>query len=262
MQIGQQTPGIGYARPMTPQGSREGAEGPRSDRLFQKLDRDGDGTLSRAEFGDRPGKGIGWAWGARAKEAMMQNVVTAQMADYLTEQVPAAMPGEDLVNEVIARLDADGSGALNSEEIAGTRLAEKIAAGFYDLDGDRSGTLDTAELGAFIRAEVLGLADPAAPPAEDPAAAVAAAAAATGPAETTDPAEVAEASEAAEAVETATADPVAAPDSVPDSTPDPQQAMIAAFETALQMIEDGQETRSTYDVVSALYGQAKSIFAA
>lgn len=293
MQIGQQTAGFGFGRPVMPAqaASPREAEGPsRGERLVGRLDRDNDGKLGLSEIadsklgrrmtvdrfarldtngdnaldarelGDRPGKGLGWAWGARAREAMMQNVVTAQMADYLTQRVPEAMPGEDLVNAVIARLDADGSGALNSEEIAGTRLAEKIGAGFYDLDGDRSGTLDTAELGAFIRAEVLGLADPATPP---EAAAVADVATTDPVTETvTDaPAELAENAETGQvgdAAETATVDVPAGT----GATPNPAQAMLSAFETALQMIEDGQETRSTYDVVSALYGKAQSIFAA
>lgn len=271
MQIGQQSPGAGFSRPVSPMQARDGAEGPRNDRLFQKLDRDGDGQLSKAEFGDRPGKGIGWAWGARAKEAMMQNIVTAQMADYLTEQVPSALPGEELVNEVLSRLDADGSGALNSEEIAGTRLAEKIGAAFYDLDGDRSGTLDAAELGAFIRAEVLGLADPVAAVAEeaaeedvaatDPAAETVAetgaeTVAATGTAAAEEAGEVVEAAATDGTAETAATDTGA----TGDIAPDPAQAMLSAFETALQMIQDGQEARSTYDVVSALYGEAKDIF--
>lgn len=289
MQIGQQTPGIGYARPAFPaqdSAARDAAAQSRGERLVGRLDRDKDGKLGLSEIADsRLGRSMsverytrldtnsdgaldaaeldarrGWAWGRMMREEMMQNVVTAQMADYLTEQVPEAVPGEDLVNEVIARLDGDGSGALNSEEIAGTRLAEKIGAGFYDLDGDRSGTLDTAELGAFIRAEVLGLADPVVPPAEEAVEEVAA----TDPAEetvipeTADAVEVAETAEPAATEETAATDPVAAP----DTAPDPEQAMLSALETALQMIQDGQETRSTYDVVSALYGQAKDIFAA
>ena len=280
MQIGQQTPGAGYARPFVPPPatlSRETDAQSRGERLVGRLDRDkdgkiglseiaesklgskmtverfarldanSDGALDAAELDARRGRG----WGKAMREEMMQNVVTAQMADYLTEKVPEALPGDDLVKAVIARLDGDGSGALNSEEIAGTRLAEKIGAGFYDLDGDKSGTLDMAELGAYIRAEVLGLADPVAAPAEEAVEEVAA----VDPAEATEVAEVAEAPEAAEA---AAPETVAAPEA---GTLDPQQAMISAFETALQMIKDGQEARSTYDVVSALYGTAKDIFA-
>lgn len=284
MQIGQQTPGTGYARPFVPPPAtlpRE-ADGPsRGERLVGRLDRDKDGKIGLSEIADsKLGRKMtvdrfarldansdgaldaaeldarrGRAWGKAMREEMVQNVVTAQMADYLTEKVPEALPGDDLVKAVIARLDGDGSGALNSEEIAGTRLAEKIGAGFYDLDGDKSGTLDMAELGAFIRAEVLGLADPVAAPAEEAVEEVAAA----DPVETTETEEVAEAAEVPETVEAAeTADTAAAPEA---GTLDPQQAMISAFETALQMIEDGQETRSTYDVVRALYGTAKDIFA-
>lgn len=283
MQIGQQTPGAGYARPFVPPPanlSRETDGQSRGERIVGRLDRDKDGKIGPSEvaesrFGskmsverfarlDANSDGAldaaeldarrGWAWGKAMREEMMQNVVTAQMADYLTEKVPEAMPGDDLVKAVIARLDGDGSGALNSEEIAGTRLAEKIGAGFYDLDGDKSGTLDMAELGAFIRAEVLGLADPVAAPAEEAVEEVAAA----DPEETTEVAEAAEVPEAAETAETAAPETVAAPEA---GTLDPQQAMISAFETALQMIKDGQEPRSTYDVVSALYGTAKDIFA-
>lgn len=224
---------------------------------FARLDGDADGMLSAAELDAGRPRGRGWGYGG---EEMMKNLVTAKMADYLTQKVPAALPGEDLVNAVIARLDADGSGALNSEEIAGTRLAERIGAGFYDLDADKSGTLDTAELGAFVRAEILGLAEPAAPKPAAPAPA----AAETAPLEGAESIVGAEVDDVAEVPGAAVAEEGAEVVDVADATGglSPADQMLKSLETALKLIESGQETRSTYDVVSALYGDAQKIFAA
>lgn len=287
MYIGSQTPTYGYAKQGgMPAAKADGQAMPsRGERVVARLDQDGDGKLGLGELaegrigkkmtverfarldGDADGKlsaaeidagrTRGRAYGG---EDAMKNLVTAKMADAPAPAAPAPLPGEDLAGAIIGKLDSDGNGSVNSEEIAGTWLAQNIGSRFYDLDGDKSGTLDTAELGAFIRTEILKLAEPSAPAAVDPAPA----------AEEADPSDAAKTvaasvvEEVAEAAEPAPAEESAAVGKV-DAEPaglSPSEQMLKSLETALKVIQDGQETRSTYDVVSALYGDAQKIFAA
>jgi len=86
----------------------------------------------------------------------VEQALIAKFADLLAEKLPPPDPGADIAKALLARLDADDSGALNSEEIAGTRLAQAIGSDFYELDSDRNGALDKAELSAFITDQYLG----------------------------------------------------------------------------------------------------------
>ena len=236
-------------------------------------------------------EGMDKSWGKYGAEAM-KNAMTTKMADYFTEKVSAPPTIEeqslDVAKEIIRRLDADMNGSLNSEEIAGTRLAEKIAEGFYGLDGDKTGTLDVDELYGFILEELKNqtvaetvpdeasgdTAEAAETPAEAPVEAPNEAPAEAPEAVVADP-EMAPAEEAVEAAapvetaetpEAAPAEAAAAPIDVMETVDyyvspamSAEERIIAAFEAALRTIQEGQEARSTYDVVSALYGDVQGI---
>ena len=236
-------------------------------------------------------EGMDKSWGKYGAEAM-KNAMTTKMADYFTEKVSAPPTIEeqslDVAKEIIRRLDADMNGSLNSEEIAGTRLAEKIAEGFYGLDGDKTGTLDVDELYGFILDELKNQSvaeavpgevpednaeaaetpaeTPAEIPAEAPVAAPEAAVAEPEAAPVEAPAETADAAIAAEPADAAPAEAGTAPIDVMETVDyyvspamSAEERVIAAFEAALKTIQEGQEARSTYDVVSALYGDVQGI---
>ena len=257
-----------------------------------RMDANGDGMLEASEFNR-----TGGAEGAEGKVAaaaapaaepatraapeMMEAVFTSNMADYLTEKVSTVSVeerAESLAKEIIKRLDADGSGRLNTEEIAGTRLAEKIGEGFYNLDADKSGGLDLDELFGFLRDQIMTLAEERGLiPAEGDDAVEGLAEASLGEAadaieavgvveETSDAAVqlVEEAVEAAQAEAAEAAAEAAAAEAAEEAGSDfemtAEDLVKTAFENALKMIQEGQENRSTFDVVSALYGNIQSIF--
>ena len=208
----------------------------------------------------RKGRGHGYAYGF-GQGASSESVVLAKIADALAAKAePEPAPaGETLAKMLIERLDGDGSGALNSEEIAGTRLAEKIGDKFYGLDGDKSGTLDVAELRAFIEEAVLGLAEPAdeAEDADDVEVDDDDAAASVVSAATSASASVAE--ELTELDDVGESDAVvtaAASSFVVDNE------KLNGFEAALKLLEDSAENRQTYDVISTFYERVKAILAA
>lgn len=69
------------------------------------------------------------------------------MASFSTQQSqnrppPPPPSGEDLVK----KLDADGSGSLSAAEIEETKLGQRIGDGFGDIDTDGDGNLSIAEL--------------------------------------------------------------------------------------------------------------------
>lgn len=106
---------------------------------FARIDTNGDSKLDAAEI-DAMKRGRG---GGAGREIAMR-------ARWLAERAEPAQAETDLSAQVIGLLDSDGSGRLNSEEIAGTRLAELIGGDFYRLDADRNGGLDQQELALFL----------------------------------------------------------------------------------------------------------------
>lgn len=249
-----------------------------------RMDANGNGMLEASEFNRRKGVAASdAAAAAQAKAAPAETVadgkpgavekpaqkpsteaaIIAQMADYYAAKVSPEdqikARAEALAQELVKRLDADGSGKLNTEEIAGTRLAEKIGEGFYKLDADRNGGLDLEELFGFLRQELMAQAEKGdwgaaaegakTPAGETPVAVDTSAETALEQVKATVEAAEADAAKAAEAAEAKEADyELSAADLVK-----------TAFENALRMIKEGQEARSTYDVVSALYGNVKDI---
>ena len=238
-----------------------------------------------------PAEGATKSWGKYAAADTMKSAVTAKMADYYTEKVATAPTIEeqslDVAKEIIRRLDSDMNGQLNSEEIAGTRLAEKIAEGFYGLDGDKTGTLDVDELYGFILEELKNQTvaetvpdeasgdtaeaaetpvETAEAPVEAPTEAPEAVVADPEMAPAEEAVEAAAPVETAETPEAAPAETAAAPIDVMETVDyyvspamSAEERIIAAFEAALKTIQEGQEARSTYDVVSALYGDVQGI---
>ncbi len=121
---------------------------------FAKLDKNGDGQLEASEL-NRKDKSHG---NHHDGPSTTERALVAKFADLLAAPAKPPEPanlGEDIAKALLTRLDKDDSGGLNSEEIAGSKLAEKIGADFYELDGDKNGALDTAELSAFITSQFL-----------------------------------------------------------------------------------------------------------
>lgn len=181
-----------------------------------------------------------------------------KLADHLASPASGQSVSEALADAVITRLDGDQSGALNSEEIAGTHLADTIADGFYELDADQSGTLDRAELSGFLAHN--GLAETEVADAQvvevTPPEAVA----------DDDEAELEELAVAAEDV--AGEDPAASTGATtlsaavaPAPAPSYEQRMADAFETALETLNQGQAPSWTVDIVKSLYGDVKVMMA-
>lgn len=120
---------------------------------FARTDTNGDLMLDAAEIDAmRRGK-----HGTAMREAAMRS----RYAAYLAEKVePRETDDGDVATELIRLLDGDGSGRLNSEEIAGTRLAQLIGGDFFEIDADRNGGLDRAELSGFLTQQLAGAVEP------------------------------------------------------------------------------------------------------
>jgi hypothetical protein len=217
---------------------------------FGSIDTNGDEKLDASE--------LDAAKRARHGSAMKESVLNAQLADHLTEKVEIDKQ-PDVATLVMQRLDGDDSGGLNSEEIAGTRLAEIIGSEFYQIDADKNGALDKAELGGFIANYLTGSSAVAAgePETDDEVAEIA---------QTT---EAVEAAEDAEDAVDATSDvegTIVAPntDAIPQGTDAPEpddSAPLAvssaaayannirmAFEAALKILQDGPQQNPYMDV--------------
>ncbi|MDJ0820305.1 MAG: hypothetical protein QNJ09_00675 [Paracoccaceae bacterium] len=231
---------------------------------FARLDRDDDGMLEASELSRKKARRID-------VPSLMEQVVAARFADYLAaNSEPQVKPDASKVAEaVIARLDGDGSAGLNSEEIAGTRLAERLGSGFYELDGDKNGALDKHELTSFISKAYLGEAE-----AHSQAVPVVAnedskledvkptASDVVNPdvfwvsTEATEPVDPTIQTEPVEAAE-------AQSSSVAVSEPSSSVAYVdqirASFEAALEVLKSGADQRSAYDVVRTLYAEVSGI---
>lgn len=256
------------------------------DRHASEIDRGNDGKLSATKLQDaRPGQRtsvesinrmgldalgkLEVAAVARsdtqkdATPSMVESLTIANFADYLAERVDPAKQAEDIANGVISRLDRDGSEGLNSEEIAGSRLAEDIGAGFYEVDADKNGTLDTAELSDFIAREYLRGQQVEATPAqsessfdvgEDESLSAVAMDAAQ-----VDMSETEAASEAAIIDEVDQNSEIVSSPFTPEKSYEDQ--ILASLEAALEMLREGSDQRPTLDVVQNLYSEVKDIFA-
>ncbi len=266
MQIGSCNQSQAYAchRPPSPAATPDAqTEATRGQRVLARHDQDGDGLLSAAELKDtRLGRkmsvdqfakadtdGDGKLGAAEIDAAlpqrhggyhgqMAESSVNARIADYLSAKPATEDPSVDVTARIMANLDRDHSGGLNSEEIAGTRLASAVGNGFYDLDADKSGTLDAAELGGFVADYLSGSAAPAVASTADPVAP-----AAGGP--------TAAATDTVSDVASAT--PADAADPAKDAAPDPEavatgtaaayaQRIASAFEAALKILQGGTDT--------------------
>ncbi len=216
---------------------------------FARLDGNGDGALDAAEIDAGRGRGHKYGHYNHAQgPAMMESVVRANYADFLAQRMPAEDDGpRDVAARVIDRLDGDGSGALNSEEIAGTRLAGMIGDGFHALDADKNGALDEGELTGFVTEHLLGA----------PADGIAPSTASADDAVTDAAPDVTDGAEATGAAWAAAAAPAAS-----GSAADQAQRIASAFETALEILRAGPGGSEPYDVVQALYGDVKSILGA
>lgn len=240
---------------------------------FAKLDANSDGMLEAKEFDAARQARLEAAEARResearqeraaraAREAPRENMqssaatesaVRANMAEYLMEKVDDG--SIDVAERVLEGLDADKSGGLNSEEIAGTRLAELVGDGFYKLDEDKNGALDKKELAGFIAESLMEKAGTK--PGSDAVSGI------VGSVETE---EVAEAEEAVvEAVEEAAAEDEAAEASTfaaasGSGVSEYASRVQKAFENALEMLKDSGSEQS-FNAVSALYKDVQNIF--
>jgi len=222
---------------------------------FARLDRNGDSMLDAAELD----KGMF----RRRGSAMIEAAMRARFADHLAEKLPDNDAEDDVASMVIQRLDADESGALNSEEIAGTRLAKAIGGEFYNIDADKNGALDKAELSNFIAGHLSGRPGDVAEietetanddDVEDGRTTVSASPAAS------------DLPENPEVGVTPTAEPVSAPVAAAstDSFATSAGAKYAedirnAFEAALEVLKEGSGEDSAADIVQVLYENVQNI---
>ena len=141
---------------------------------FARIDANDDGMLDAGELDSIKlrGHGHGHGYGHMHGSDMTKKVVNAQFANYLTEQVEDVDVGTDIASRIMHELDGDHSGGLNSEEIAGTRLAQLIGGDFFDIDADKNGALSEQELADFVTNYLLGGADETVPDAAAAAAPV------------------------------------------------------------------------------------------
>ena len=232
---------------------------------FARLDSNEDGMLEASELNRKSAR-------RAAGPSIVEQVVVARFADYLTAKPEAVVKpdGAKVAEAVLARLDKDGSGGVNSEEIAGTRLAEKLGSGFYEADGDKNGALDKDELKTFISNAYLGedeVGEGADPVAVDDGAegdVTASAVDANTPAVSAAPVEADEpatsdiSSEPGEVVEASGAQSTAAA-SEPTSSTSYADQVHASFEAALEVLKNGADQRSAYDVVRTLYAEVSGI---
>jgi Ca2+-binding EF-hand superfamily protein len=236
---------------------------------FASLDRNDDGMLEASELSRRTGRGSD-------SPSMMEQVVVARFANYLaakpeTEVKPDA---SKVADAVLARLDKDGSTGLNSEEIAGSRLAEKLGSGFYELDRDKNGALDKEELTAFIskafleQTETNDEADATKAKVADDDADSAVKASTSDAANTTvapaqadvdEPVATASKSNPGDTFEFADAQPLAATAAASSSSVAFADQVRASFEAALEVLKSGADQRSAYDVVRTLYAEVNGI---
>ena len=218
---------------------------------FAKLDKNGDGMLEAGELKIGRGKGHAHAYGHMKQAAGAESAVRAAMADYLVSKTDEGA-ASDVAGRVMDRLDMDKNGGLNSEEIAGTRLAEMIGGEFYQLDGDKSGTLDKVELADFITRTLLGGAPPAVDDEQTPdeIAPVADASGDAAPVEQEESAAMPGLTDASAAAERDT--------SFGSGAADYANQVNAAFETALEMLRTANSAPG-YNSVNKLYGEVKSI---
>lgn len=221
---------------------------------FAKMDSNSDGMLEASEL-DQAREARREAKEARSERSFStmsaESAVRANMAEYLMEKVDDG--SVDVAAQVMKGLDGDESGALNSEEIAGTRLAELLGDGFYALDADKSGALDKEELAGFIAEKMME---------RTGASAEAEEVAAVEEAEVSE--ELAAAEEAViETQEVAAEEEVAAVETVDavegSRVSDYASRVQTAFENALEMLK-GNESQQSFDAVSALYKEVQNIF--
>jgi len=124
-------------------GNLLGSEG--LDDLFEELDEDGDGTVSRDEFA------IWWERDVAPNQAINAR---QQKLSEVTEE--ARQWGDLSTEEIFHKIDADGSGTLDREEVA--RLAAALGCVlterqheemFSEMDKDGNGEVDAAEFTAW-----------------------------------------------------------------------------------------------------------------
>ena len=214
---------------------------------FANIDANGDEKLDASE--------LDAAKRARHGSAAKESALNAQLADHLTEKIEIEKQ-PDVATLVMQRLDGDESGGLNSEEIAGTRLAEIIGGEFYQIDADKNGTLDKAELGGLIANYLTGNSAVAAGEPETD----------NDVAEITETTETADAADVAEDTTSDIESTIVAPntDAIPqgadapepdDSAPPAISSAAAyannirmAFEAALKILQDGPQQNPYMDV--------------
>lgn len=249
-----------------------GGEPPsRGERLVARLDGDADGAISLAELaGSRLGRRTSVDRFARMDAngdsrldageldaarrghrgaAMQENAMRQRFANYLAARVDEPDRGTDVAGRVLERLDSDDSGGLNSEEIAGTRLADLIGGDFYAIDGDRNGALDRSELAGFLTVHVLGAGDQALPVAD-----------AGAPLDDApEPGAVEDAVlDVGETVAAAGSPPVTSTRQATGGS-DYTRDISNAFDAALKILQDDAAGGQAYNVVQALYSDVKTI---
>ncbi len=207
---------------------------------FAKLDANSDGMLEAKEF-DQAEKSKDHR---NHSNISMESAVRAKMANYLIAKVESD-PASDVAQRVINGLDGDGSGGLNSEEIAGTKLAGLIGDTFFSLDADKSGALDQAELAGYIADRLSDLAHSAI---------------------VSEPVSKLEDAAVNDVIEEQATLPEVEENATPSTERNTESSVSeyanrvkSAFETALEILKNNNSGGS-YDVVNALFEDVQSIY--
>jgi Ca2+-binding EF-hand superfamily protein len=122
----------GAAMAQAPDGETGARPGPDLDAMFERLDADGDGAISREEF---------------AAAAPMGRIRAMAEETPLDRDAFAAEMAADAATRaarIFERLDADGDGLLSAEELA-PRRPERRAAMFDRIDADGDGVITREE---------------------------------------------------------------------------------------------------------------------
>lgn len=122
--------------------SASSAQDSGSDEMFAKLDTDGDGTLSQAEFeAGRPdnAEGTGGTGGPQAMGGMPP------------PPPPGGVKGSDASSETTDPLDTNGDGVVSAAERAAGEEADPIQALMDALDADQDGQVSQTEVDSFVQ---------------------------------------------------------------------------------------------------------------
>jgi len=116
-----------------PRGDRAAAHGARLEQMFDRIDADGDGAITRAELEAAPAARFAAADANGDGRATVDEIAAMLRAD-----------ADARAARMLATRDADGDGALSADEMA-PRRADRADRMFSRMDADGDGRVTRAE---------------------------------------------------------------------------------------------------------------------